>query len=61
MSDLKLSMCTFQNGEFALYIIDPNTNEEIEITGTRKFNEQEFEFFERHMPACVFTSYKRAT
>lgn len=55
---LKVSMCAFQNGEFSLYLIDADTNKEIQIEGKRTFTEEEHEFFNKLMPACVFTTYE---
>lgn len=61
MSQIKLSMCSFQNGSFDLFITDAQTGEEVCITGDRTFTDEEHEFFCRLMPSCVFTTYNQVS
>ena len=38
---ITLSMCTYNDGKFELFIIDPQTGEEVCIDGERKFTDAE--------------------
>lgn len=56
-----LSLCEFQDGTFELYIIDPKTRQEIQITGARAFTAHERDMIARLMPGCVFTTYEQVS
>lgn len=56
---IRVSLCEFQEGTFELYIIDPDTSEEVQISGERKFTDPQRAVLERLMPPCVWTTYQR--
>jgi hypothetical protein len=54
---LKLSVCTYQNDNFDVMIIDGQSGEEIILSGTQQVSPEDFEILSRLAPACVWTSY----
>lgn len=55
---IKLSVCTFENGDFDVIIIDAETHEEVTLSGNQKLNEDDSEIVNKLAPACVYTTYK---
>jgi len=55
---LKISMCTYQDEHFELFLEGEEYGERLTISGDRKFTEEEFQFFQKYMPACVMTKYE---
>jgi hypothetical protein len=56
---LSISVCTFQNGSFDVILSDPDTGEEVTLSGEQKLDEEQFNFVNDKAPACVMTTYTR--
>ena len=58
---LLISIVTYNDGAFDVIFQDPDTYEEITLSGQQRVTGEEFEFINRIAPACVFTRYARIT
>ena len=58
---LLISICTYNNGAFDVIFQDPDTYEEITLSGQQSVKGEQFDFINRIAPACVFTRYARIT
>ena len=58
---LSISVCTYQNGDFEVILQDPDTHEEITLSGNQKVEGDDFDLIQKLAPACVFTRYKMET
>lgn len=56
---LRISVCTYNNGTFDVIVGDPDTDEEVTLSGNQRVTDEEFELLDRLAPACVFTDYAR--
>lgn len=57
MAVMKISVCTYQSGDFDVMIKDASGNE-VCLSGHQEITEEEFEVVNRLAPACVFTKYE---
>jgi hypothetical protein len=55
---LKISVCTYNDGQFDVMIRDGDTGEELILSGNQKVDEESFELISKLAPACVWTSYE---
>lgn len=56
--DLKLSVCSFMNGDFDVMIKDPETGQELTLSGHQKISDEDLDLVNKLAPACVWTNYK---
>ncbi len=56
---ITISVCTYQNSDFDVIIQDPDTGEEVTLSGVQKISDEEHEVLNKLAPACVFTTYER--
>lgn len=56
---MNISVCTYQNSDFDVIMIDKDTGEEVTLSGTQKLSDEEFALLNKLAPACVFTTYER--
>lgn len=56
MTRMKISVCTYQSGDFDVIIKDEN-DREVTLSGCQKLTDEEFELVNALAPACVFTRY----
>jgi len=54
---LKISVCTFQGGDFDVMLIDKETGEEVCFSGNQKITDEQLDIVNRLAPACVWTTY----
>lgn len=57
MSDMVISICTYQSGDFEVII--KGTGREVTLSGNQKLTDEEFELINELAPACVWTRYTR--
>ncbi len=55
LKHFKFSICTFNNGEFDIMILDPETLQEIIFSGKKELSEEELQMTLDIAPACVWT------
>ncbi len=56
---ITISVCTYQNSDFDVIIKDPDTDEEVTLSGVQKISDEEHKILTKLAPACVFTTYER--
>lgn len=58
MQRMKISICTYKNGDFEVILKDEN-DREVTLSGIQALSDEEFELINDLAPACVFTRYVR--
>lgn len=59
INTIDISICSFNDGKFQIFIKDPKTHRELVFEGKQELNESELELAQEIAPACVYTRYKR--
>ena len=54
---MTISVCPFQDGTFDVIIQDPDTFEEVTLSGQQKLSDEEMELLTRLAPSCIWTTY----
>lgn len=57
-NQLKISVCTYNDGQFDVMIKDGETHQELVFSGNQKVDEEGLELLNKLVPACVWTSYE---
>ena len=60
MQRMKISICTYEDGEFEVILKDEN-DREVTLCGNQVLSAEEFGLVNKLAPACVFTRYERET
>lgn len=60
MQRMKISVCTYEDGEFEVILKDEN-DREVTLYGNQVLSAEEFQLVNELAPACVFTRYVRET
>lgn len=58
MQRMKISVCTYEDGEFEVILKDEN-DREVTLYGNQVLSAEEFQLVNELAPACVFTRYVR--
>lgn len=58
MQRMKISVCTYKNGDFEVILKDEN-DREVTLSGNQVLSAEEFGLVNDLAPACVFTRYER--
>lgn len=57
---MKISICTYLNGNFEVMLIDDDTGYEVMLSGSQELSQEDFDTLNKLAPACVWTSYQDA-
>jgi hypothetical protein len=55
---IQISMMAYKHGYYEFILKDPESDEEIILSGDRKFNKDELKFLNHVAPCCVMTQYE---
>ena len=54
---MTMSVCPFNSGDFDVIIKDPDTDEEVILSGHQELSHEELEVLTKLAPACIWTKY----
>lgn len=54
---MKISICSYQSGDFEVMLRDPESGEEVMLCGNQELTPDEFDLINKLAPACVWTNY----